>query len=281
VDGGKQLAVGTLDGRVLLVDPAAAATVPPTVLVGPGPGITGLAVNAQGSQLAIAAANGTVSLKALAAGGATRTLANPRGTAILSMAFLPDGRLAGAAKSGGALVWTPDRPGDAPRAVFGDRAVRAVAATNGRIAAGTEEGPILLLSAGLTGTPVQLTGHSSAVTGLRFSPDGTRLASSSLDGTIRLWDVNHQEREPIVLTGHTGWVWGVDFASRGQRLVSGGADRTVRSWPTAIEPLASSICQHAKGRITEQEWHEFTPGDIPLEPACAATAPAPRSRAGR
>jgi hypothetical protein len=76
-------------------------------------------------------------------------------------------------------------------------------------------------------------------------------------------------------------VWGVDFASRGQRLVSGGADRTVRSWPTAIEPLASSICQHAKGRITEQEWHEFTPGDIPLEPACAATAPAPRSRAGR
>jgi hypothetical protein len=74
-------------------------------------------------------------------------------------------------------------------------------------------------------------------------------------------------------------VWAVDFAARGPRLVSGGADRAVRTWPTAIEPLAASICQHVKRDLTAQEWREFTPGDIPLEPACT---PAPaRQRTSR
>jgi hypothetical protein len=38
-----------------------------------------------------------------------------------------------------------------------------------------------------------LVGHSRAVTAVRFSPDGTRLASASADGTCKLWDVQSGE----------------------------------------------------------------------------------------
>jgi WD40 repeat protein len=215
-----------------------------------------------------------VTIRPVAAGGATpRALKGITGTPISALAFFPDGRLAGASRKGGAFVWNPDRPDDAPRRLLGERAIRSLAAApDGRLAAGTDDGPILLLPKGLDGAFTELTGHASAVTALKFSPEGSRLASSSMDGTLRLWDIDHPEREPIVLTGHAGWVWAVDFASRGQRLISGGADRTARSWPTRIEPLAAEICQRVKRNLTAQEWRDYTSGDIPLESACSPAA---------
>ena len=272
VDGGTRLAVGTLDGQIRLVDPSGATA--PTVLSGPGSGVTSFAVNAGGSLLAAATANGEVTVRSVAAGGpAPRALKSAGAKAISSLIFLPDGRLAGSSRSGGTFVWNPARPDEAPRRLLGERPIRSLAtAPDGRLAAGTDDGPILLLAKALDGPLTELIGHGSAVTALRFSPEGSRLASASLDGTIRLWDVDHQEREPIVLTGHAGWIWAVDFSARGQRLVSGGADRTARSWPTQVDPLAAAICQRIKRNLTVQEWREYTSGDIPLEPACSATA---------
>ena len=269
VEGGKRLAVGTLDGQVRLFDPSGSA--PGTVVAGPGPGVTSFAVNANGSLLAVATANGDVTLRAVAAGGpATRVLKSPAATPIYSLVFLPDGRVAGSTRTGGNFVWNLARPDDAPRKILGERAIRSLAAAaDGRLAAGTADGPILLLPKSLDGTPAELTGHGSSVTALRFSSEGGRLASASLDGSIRLWDVDHQEREPIVLTGHTGWVWAVDFAARGQQLVSGGADRSTRSWSTRVEPLATAICQRVKRSLTAEEWKDYMPGDIPRESACA------------
>ena len=34
-----------------------------------------------------------------------------------------------------------------------------------------------------------LSGHTSSVSSVAFSPDGTRLASGSLDSTINIWDI--------------------------------------------------------------------------------------------
>src|SRR5262249_29376782 len=58
---------------------------------------------------------------------------------------------------------------------------------------------------------VTLRGHTADVTGVAFSPDGTRLASGSRDGTVKVWEAA-TGRELLSLKGHTSFVSCVAFS---------------------------------------------------------------------
>ena len=77
-----------------------------------------------------------------------------------------------------------------------------------------------------------LSGHTSSVCSVAFSPDGTRLASGSDDQTVKLWDVRSGELVRT-LSGHTSSVRSVAFSPDGTRLASGSDDQTVKLWDVA------------------------------------------------
>ena len=79
----------------------------------------------------------------------------------------------------------------------------------------------------------QLDGHGSWVSSLVFWPDGKKLASSSADQTIRIWDVASQKCLDV-LRGQLQEVWRLALLPDDKTLVSGAKDGTVCFWDTSV-----------------------------------------------
>ena len=74
------------------------------------------------------------------------------------------------------------------------------------------------------------------ITAVCFSPDGTRLASSSADWTARLWDPA-RSRSLLALRGHGDFLQDLAFSPDGRTLATASIDHTVRLW-SAVAPGA-------------------------------------------
>jgi WD40 repeat protein len=134
------------------------------------------------------------------------------------------------------------------------------------VAAGSEGGTVVLWTLARPDMPpLTLTGHTGAVTGVAFTPDGGALLSVGHDGTLRRWDARtgHAKgvlqgeagplravalagggraalagdrlrlRQPgglLTLEGHREAVLSVAFSGDGTWLASGGSDHTLRLW---------------------------------------------------
>ncbi len=53
----------------------------------------------------------------------------------------------------------------------------------------SRDNAVLIRDASTGDVQSSLFGHEAALTSLHVSPDGTRIASSSADGTVRLWNL--------------------------------------------------------------------------------------------
>jgi len=79
------------------------------------------------------------------------------------------------------------------------------------------------------GAERRLAGHRDFVSGLAFSPDGGMLATGSIDGTIRLWDVATGQSFAS-LPGHMQETTDVAFSPDGRTLASLGQNESLKLW---------------------------------------------------
>jgi len=87
-----------------------------------------------------------------------------------------------------------------------------------------------------------LTGHREGVTDVAFSADGSLLASSSWDVTMRLWQVSDGRMLRSIEPSAT--VLSLAFSPDGSLLASAGEDGTVQFWGVSEAiSLASQLQQ--------------------------------------
>jgi WD40 repeat protein/serine/threonine protein kinase len=98
-----------------------------------------------------------------------------------------------------------------------------------------------------------LTGHTGKTQAAVFSPDGSRLATSSRDSTIKLWDVQTGQLQTS-LAGHTHAVASLAWHPDGSKLATAAWDGTCRLWDLQTRQELGILGGHAR-HVFSVVWH--------------------------
>lgn len=91
--------------------------------------------------------------------------------------------------------------------------------------------------------------HADIVNSVVWSPDGSRIATASRDGTARAWDaVTGRPATPVLV--HGGPVRTVAFSPDGARVITASEDRTAKVWDAATGKQLAQLLGHDGKLIT-------------------------------
>ena len=131
---------------------------------------------------------------------------------------------------------------------------------NGYDAYGTQEGVIIIVDD--KGNPHRLIGHGSRVTRVKF--DGSRLYSTSFDGTVRFWPFMRQKIEPMTIIDTRQWVISFAFDETMKYIWTGDLNGNLTE--TLIDPylMAEKTHGNLKREFTREEWDYYVGREIPF-----------------
>ena len=153
---------------------------------------------------------------------------------VMSLAALPDGRLASGSADRTVKVWEPSAT-DPMRTFEGhEHSVLAIGALpdGRRLVSGSVDTTLMVWDIGSGRAVQRLTGHREQVAALAPLPDGNHVLSASDDRTLRLWDLS-TGATVRVFEGHGNQVWAVALLQDGRRAISASADGTLKLWDVA------------------------------------------------
>ncbi|MCU0527472.1 MAG: hypothetical protein MUF72_21925 [Elainella sp. Prado103] len=159
---------------------------------------------------------------------------------VWSVAFSPDGKWLASCANRTVTLWDV-QTGEPVQTFAGyrDRVFSVAFSPDGQLLATGSEDHLVRIWHLRSGELLhQLEAHSDEVRSVAFSPNWFsgavstwQLASSSYDGTIRLWEISLEAAICTqVLSGHHDWIWSIGFSPDGSTLASGSSDGSLRLW---------------------------------------------------
>lgn len=164
-----------------------------------------------------------------------------------SIQFYPDGNRVLSADKKNVFVWNFADDSDGFSITFSGGVIcYATVDRRGQcIAVACEDGSISLFGEDRSFIK-KIAAHRSIITCLRYSPDSNILASTSLDGSAKLWNAATGELIHS-LEGHTRPVHGIAFSPDGRRVASASRDTLVKLWDVATGSPVLTLRGHPEG----------------------------------
>ncbi|MET8747822.1 helix-turn-helix domain-containing protein [Streptomyces sp. NPDC004728] len=102
-------------------------------------------------------------------------------------------------------------------------------------------------------------GASDPILALAFSPDSRRLAASSADGALRIWDIASRRPigSPLLTSGDP--VTDLRFSPSGNELYTSGRNIPFQAYSIGPDAVAATVCRRADGPLSRRDWKQLIP----------------------
>jgi WD40 repeat protein/tRNA A-37 threonylcarbamoyl transferase component Bud32 len=298
VGADENIAVGTIDGRVRLIDPVskAAAALPLgvrnaavwQVAFSPDGRLLAVVVdpNGGGDSFYVQQRQGEVQLWDVGSRTRVGRKIVPGAGTVFAAAFIPDGTLLATGSAGRLDLWdvaTQAHHGK-PMRVSDDGVLSVAFDPSGRLVAGggaTGPARVWRVTDQRPALP-PLTGHTGPITGAAFDPAGSFLATTSLFGGTRLWNPDSGLGYGDELVGSTRWLGpqapSIDlpflglrnaFSPDGTLLAVAGVETLGMLWEVDPAVWRHRACAIAGRNLSRDEWSSYLPAGTPYRATCS------------